>query len=66
LSRIPGICFDAARDWNGRSRLDPTAPKLDFSLDEENRLGLECISPTPRIGLIFAGQPLDGWRKRRP
>ena len=62
LSRIPEICFAAARD------LDLPQPALesylreniDFSLDEENRRGLELyFAHAARLGLIPQAKPLE-------
>jgi predicted solute-binding protein len=62
LSRIPEICFDAARE------LELPQPALesylrhniDFSLDEENRRGLEFyFAHAAKLGLIPQAKPLE-------
>jgi predicted solute-binding protein len=62
LSRIPEICFDAARD------LELPQPALesylrhniDFSLDEQNRRGLELyFAHAARLGLIPQAKPVE-------
>jgi predicted solute-binding protein len=62
LSRIPEICFDAARD------LELPQPALesylrhniDFSLDEENRRGLELyFAHAAKLGLIPQAKPVE-------
>ena len=62
MSRIPEICFDAAR------QLELPQPTLesylhaniDFSLDEENRRGLELyFTQAARLGLIDQSKPID-------
>ena len=62
LSRIPEICFDAARE------LELPQPALesylrhniDFSLDEENRRGLELyFAHAAQLGLIPRAKPLE-------
>jgi chorismate dehydratase len=62
LSRLPEICFDAARD------LELPQPALesylrhniDFSLDEQNRRGLELyFAHAARLGLIPQAKPVE-------
>jgi len=62
LSRIPEICFDAA----GELELPQPAlesylrENIDFSLDEENRRGLELyFAHAAKLGLIPQAKPLD-------
>jgi chorismate dehydratase len=62
LSRIPEICFDAARELE----LPQKALELylrnniDFSLDEENRRGLELyFAQAAKLGLIPQAKPLE-------
>ena len=55
LSRIPEICFDAARDLElpQRTLESYLRQNIDFSLDEENRRGLELyFAHAARLGLI--------------
>ena len=62
LSRIPEICFDAARDLE---LPQPTLESylrhnIDFSLDEENRCGLELyFDHAEKLGLIPQAKPLE-------
>src|ERR1700687_2038753 len=62
LSRIPEICFDAARDLE---LPQPTLESylrhnIDFSLDEENRRGLELyFDHAEKLGLIPQAKPLE-------
>jgi chorismate dehydratase len=62
LSRLPEICFDAARD------LELPQPALesylrhniDFSLDEQNRRGLELyFAHAAKLGLIPTAKPIE-------
>ena len=62
LSRIPEICFDAARDLelpqpNLESYL---RSNIDFSFDEENRHGLELyFAYAANLGLIPQAKPIE-------
>jgi len=62
LSRIPEICFDAARELE---LPQPTLESylrqnIDFSLDEENRRGLELyFAYAANLGLIPQAQPIE-------
>jgi predicted solute-binding protein len=62
LSRIPEICFDAARELE----LPPPTlesylrQNIDFSLDEENRRGLELyFAYAANLGLIPQAKPIE-------
>jgi chorismate dehydratase len=62
LSRIPEICFDAARELElpERTLESYLRRNIDFSLDEENRRGLELyFSHAARLGLIPQAKPLE-------
>ncbi len=62
LSRIPEICFDAARDLElPQPALESyLRQNIDFSLDEENRRGLELyFAHDAKLGLIPQAKPLE-------
>jgi len=62
LSRIPEICFEAARELElpQRALESYLRRNIDFSLDEENRRGLELyFSHAAKIGLIDQHKPLE-------
>jgi predicted solute-binding protein len=62
LSRIPEICFDAARDLElPKASLESyLRQNIDFSLDEENRRGLECyFDHAEKLRLIPRAKPLE-------
>jgi len=61
LSRIPEICFDAARELAlPQHALESyLRDNIDFSLDEENRRGLELyFAHAARLGLIPQARPI--------
>ncbi len=62
LSRIPEICFDAARDLElpARALESYLRCNIDFSLDEENRRGLELyFAYAANLGLIPQAKPIE-------
>jgi predicted solute-binding protein len=62
LSRIPEICFDAARELElPQPTLESYLRRhIDFSLDEENRRGLESyFAHATKLGLIPQAKPLE-------
>ena len=62
LSRIPEICFDAARELElpQRTLESYLRNNIDFSLHEENRRGLELyFTHAAKLGLIPQAKPLD-------
>jgi len=62
LSRIPEICFDAARELElpERTLESYLRQNIDFSLDEENRRGLELyFAHAAKLGLIPQAKPLE-------
>jgi chorismate dehydratase len=62
LSRIPEICFDAARELElpQRTLESYLRQNIDFSLDEENRRGLELyFAHAAKLGLIPQTKPID-------
>ena len=62
LSRIPEICFDAARDLElpQRTLESYLRSNIDFSLDEENRRGLELyFAYAANLGLIPQAKPIE-------
>src|SRR5229473_2516306 len=62
LSRIPEISFDAARDLElpQRTLESYLRHNIDFSLDEENRRGLELYyDHAEKLGLILQAKPLE-------
>ncbi len=62
LSRIPEICFDAARDLElpQRTLESYLRQNIDFSLDEENRRGLELyFAHAAKLGLIPQAKPIE-------
>src|SRR5260370_30586618 len=62
LSRIPEICFEAARDLElpQRTLESYLRHNIDFSLDEENRRGLEsCFDHAEKLGLIPQAKPIE-------
>jgi chorismate dehydratase len=62
LSRIPEICLDAARDLElpQRTLESYLRENIDFSLDEENRRGLELyFAHAARLDLIPAAKPIE-------
>jgi chorismate dehydratase len=62
LSRIPEISFDAARDLELSQRILESYLRhnIDFSLDEENRRGLELyFGHAAKLGLIPHAKPLQ-------
>ncbi len=67
LSRIPEICFDAAGELElPRPALESyLRENIDFSLDEENRHGLELyFAHAAKLGLIPQAKPLE-WAAAR-
>ena len=62
LSRIPEVCFDAARELELRQTALESylRSNIDFSLDEENRRGLELyFAHAAKLGLIPQAKPLE-------
>jgi chorismate dehydratase len=62
LSRIPEICFDAARELQlpQRTLESYLHENIDFSLDEENRRGLELyFAHAAKYGLIPQAKPIE-------
>jgi chorismate dehydratase len=62
LSRIPEICFDAARELElpQRTLESYLHENIDFSLDEENRRGLELyFARAAKYGLIPQAKPIE-------
>jgi len=62
LSRIPEICFNAARELElPQPALESyLRENIDFSLDEENRRGLELyFAHAAKLGLIPQAKPLE-------
>jgi chorismate dehydratase len=62
LSRLPEICFDAARELElpERTLESYLRHNIDFSLDEENRHGLELyFTYAAKYGLIPQAKPLE-------
>jgi chorismate dehydratase len=62
LSRIPEICFDAARELElpQRTLQSYLRSNIDFSLDEENRRGLELyFAHAAKLGLISRSKPIE-------
>jgi predicted solute-binding protein len=62
LSRIPEICFDAERELElpQRTLESYLRHNIDFSLDEENRRGLELyFAHAARLGPIPRAKPLE-------
>ena len=62
LSRIAEISFDAARDLKlpARALESYLRHNIDFSLDAENRRGLElCFDRAEKLGLIPRAKPLE-------
>jgi chorismate dehydratase len=62
LSRIPEICFDAARELElpQRTLESYLRDNIDFSLDEENRRGLELyFGHAAKLGLIPQAKSID-------
>jgi chorismate dehydratase len=62
LSRIPEICFDAARELELlQGTLESyLCHNIDFSLDEENRRGLELyFAQAAKLGLIPQSKPIE-------
>jgi predicted solute-binding protein len=62
LSRIPEICFDAARELElpRRTLESYLRHNIDFSLDEENRRGLELyFAQAAKLGLIPQAKPIE-------
>jgi chorismate dehydratase len=62
MSRIPEICFDAARELElpQRTLESYLRSNIDFSLDEENRRGLELyFAHAANLGLINQSKPID-------
>ena len=62
LSRIPEICFDAARELElpQRTLESYLRQHIDFSLDAENRRGLELyFAYSAKLGLIPQTQPIE-------
>jgi chorismate dehydratase len=62
MSRIPEICFDAARELElpQRTLESYLRRNIDFSLDEENRRGLELyFAHAAKLGLINQSKPID-------
>ena len=62
LSRIPEICFDAARDLElpQRTLESYLRDNIDFTLDEENRRGLELyFAHAAKLGLIPQAKPME-------
>ena len=62
LSRIAEISFDAARELElpARTLESYLRHNIDFSLDAENRRGLElCFDQAEKLGLIPRAKPLE-------
>jgi len=62
LSCIPEICFDAARDLElpQRTLESYLRDNIDFTLDEENRRGLELyFAHAAKLGLIPQAKPIE-------
>jgi chorismate dehydratase len=62
LSRIPEICLDAARELElpQRTLESYLRQNIDFSLDEENRRGLELyFAHAAKHGLIAQAKPIE-------
>jgi chorismate dehydratase len=62
LSRVQEICFDAARELElpQRTLESYLRHNIDFSLDEENRRGLELyFAHAAKLGLIPQAKPLE-------
>lgn len=62
LSRIPEICFDAARELElpERTLESYLRENIDFSLDAENRRGLELyFDHAEKLGLIPQAKPIE-------
>jgi len=62
LSCIPEICFDAARDLElpQRTLESYLRDNIDFTLDEENRRGLELyFAHAAKLGLIPQAKPME-------
>jgi chorismate dehydratase len=62
LSRIPEICFGATRELElpQRTLESYLRHNIDFSLDEENRRGLELyFTSAAKLGLIPQAKPLE-------
>jgi chorismate dehydratase len=62
LSRIPEICLDAARELElpQRTLESYLRDSIDFSLDEENRRGLELyFAHAAKLGLIPQAKPIN-------
>ena len=62
LSRITEICFDAARQLElpQRALESYLRNNIDFSLDEENRRGLELyFAHGAKLGLIPQAKPIE-------
>jgi predicted solute-binding protein len=62
LSRIPEISFDAARELElpERTLASYLRQNIDFSLDAENRRGLESyFDHAEKLGLIPQAKPLE-------
>jgi len=62
LSRIPEICFDAARELElpARTLESYLRHNIDFSLDAENRSGLELyFAHAAKLGLIPQAKPVE-------
>jgi len=62
LSRIPEICFDGARDLELPARVLESYLRhnIDYSLDVENRRGLELyFAHAAKVGLIPQAKPLE-------
>jgi len=69
MSRIPEICFDAARELElpQRALESYLRHNIDFSLDEENRRGLELyFAQAASLGLISQSKPIDWAVKPEP
>jgi predicted solute-binding protein len=62
LARIPEICLDAARELElpQRTLESYLRQNIDFSLDEENRRGLELyFTHAAKLGLIPQAKPIE-------
>ncbi len=62
LARLPEICLDAARELElpQRTLESYLRQNIDFSLDEENRRGLELyFAHAAKLGLIPQAKPID-------
>jgi len=62
LSRIPEICFDATRELElpQRALESYLRDNIDFSLDKENRRGLELyFTHAAKLGLIPQAKPIE-------